>query len=174
MLRLSGSTDCTEHLALLKTVTNIHFYMLLIVLLRELPVEDEFLPSAAFVLTDTLISINHRNRVLFSNTSLFKEIFELFIHASSKSRAILQKLSKKLLDIGAPDSNVRLLFQRVVKDEGSLDSDVLDIVRSGMKAKWPLHFSMEGSAAFQINDENVRGLPATGFTFMVSQIMPFF
>lgn len=53
------------------------------------------------------------------------------------------------------------------KVDYALDSDVLELLRAGMKTRWPEHFSMEGRAAVKFVEEGVRGLPGGGFTFMV-------
>ena len=68
-----------------------------------------------------------------------------------------------------------MMFQRVIRSDGdgrgemeeSLDGDVLEVLRAGMKTKWPEHFSMEGPAGICIQLDSSRGLPTTGFTFMV-------
>lgn len=55
-----------------------------------------------------------------------------------------------------------------VEYEQTLDPDILELLRSSIKTRWPDHFSMEGSrAAVKFVEEGVRGLPVAGFTFMV-------
>ena len=49
-----------------------------------------------------------------------------------------------------------------------LDGEILEVVRFGMKSRWVEHFSMEMPAAIVVRDDKFKGLPATGFTFMVS------
>lgn len=58
------------------------------------------------------------------------------------------------------------------KMEYALDSEVLEVLRTGMKMRWPEHFSMEGRAAVKFVEEGVRGLPSNGFTFMVHSFVP--
>ncbi|KAI5118373.1 hypothetical protein M0805_008701 [Coniferiporia weirii] len=167
MLREQARSDFSGYRSMLGTIKHPSVYILLITLLSNIPADDDFLFGAVFALTETLISTNHRNKVLLSSTSIFKPIFQHFLRSETPTRLILQKLLKKLLDIGAQIPDVRYLLQRAVRDDGTLDTDILEVIRSGMKAKWPMHFSLEGSAAFELKEENVRGLPTTGFTFMV-------
>ena len=89
-------------------------------------------------------------------------------------KAASLKLCKKLVGCNIPIANARVLFKDAIKDDGvSLDTEVLDIIRVGMKAKWPQHYTLENSAAFEHKEENTRGLPLTGFTFMVTRLFSF-
>jgi hypothetical protein len=85
-----------------------------------------------------------------------------------KERQVLQKLLRRLLDMGATTTEARTIFQKAIReDTGGLDSEMLDLLRFGMKSRWLEHFSMEGRSALVLEEEGIRGLPATGFTFMV-------
>lgn len=144
------------------------FLAVLISLICESPDQGEFLQEAAYNLAETLASISHRNQVLLGSTTILKVVLEKFLAKNIQSNSASQKLLKKLLIVGASDDNVRQLFKHSVCEDGeSLDTEMLDIIRAGMKGKWPGHFSMENDAAFIFKDENARGLPLTGFTFMV-------
>lgn len=116
----------------------------------------------------------------------------------SQHRKVMQRLLRRLLEMGARTEEMRGIFQSVVvlkkdpptgkgkqiedksvengeaaenvgegKVEYALDSEVLEVLRTGMKTRWPEHFSMEGRAAVKFVEEGVRGLPSNGFTFMV-------
>ncbi|TDL19109.1 beach-domain-containing protein [Rickenella mellea] len=114
-----------------------------------------------------------------------------------------KQLVKRLLDMGVNTDIARELFRRCVlpstttisssspssttttsatdadrktAEEGrvELDAEALDLVRGLMKAKWPDHFSLEGSGCgleVVVADDNGgrggKGLPAGGFTFMI-------
>lgn len=161
-LRRADSTDFAEHKALLGTIVQPKLFALLITLL---PPNDTFLRLAVFTLTDVLLGLSHRNQVLLSNVQLFSSLFQCYLEADDKSRSTLQKVLKRLLDVGVSLPDSRRMFQNAVRDGKTLDADVIEIIRSGMKARWPSHFSLEGKSAFQVGD---KGLPSTGFTFMVS------
>lgn len=125
----------------------------------------------------------------------------------SQHRKVMQRLLRRLLEMGARTEEMRGIFQGAVvlkkdashppigkriedkgkgaegidpkesektagkvdevKMEYALDSEVLEVLRTGMKTRWPEHFSMEGRAAVKFVEEGVRGLPSNGFTFMV-------
>ena len=172
-LREADSTDFTEYKALLGTIVQPKLYALLIALL---PPDDTFLPIAVFGLTEVLLGLNHRNKVLLGSINLFEPLFHRFseLNTKDKPRSVLHKLLKRISENGIPVSDVRGLFRGAVRDGKDLNAEVLDVIRSGMKSRWTSHFSLEGSAAFLVKNENAKGLPATGFTFMVrrSLILP--
>ena len=80
---------------------------------------------------------------------------------------MLQKLLRRLLDMGATSHVARSIMQRVVKEEGVLDSDMLEILRAGARSKWPQHFSMAAFSRLLVPQPDARGLPPNGVTFMV-------
>ena len=43
-------------------------------------------------------------------------------------------------------------------------------MRFGMKFRWVEHFSIETPAAIVVRGDKFKGLPATGFTFVVSRV----
>ena len=96
---------------------------------------------------------------------------------SDKERHVLQKLLRRLLEMGATTTEARSIFQKAVtlnevdgKSNGVLHGEILEVVRFGMKSHWVEHFSMQTPAAVVVRDHKFKGLPAMGFTFMVSLI----
>ncbi|KAL5530973.1 hypothetical protein ACEPAG_3849 [Sanghuangporus baumii] len=162
-LRLRDELDLTDYRSMLARVKNAQFYALSFSLLPKLPPGDKLFPKALVALTEICVSMNHRNKVLLSSTRLFKIAFDQFLEGSLHSA----KLLRKLLDVGADTEQIRLLFQRAIKKDDALNGDVLEILRSGMKTKWPKHFSLEDAASVRLEEQNVRGLPSTGLTFMI-------
>ena len=79
----------------------------------------------------------------------------------------MQKLLRRVLDLGANASEVRSIFRAAVNEDDSLNPQVLEILRAGMKARWPDHFSLEKRAAIKFTENNIRGLPGGGFTLLV-------
>ncbi|KAF8154493.1 hypothetical protein B0H34DRAFT_660452 [Crassisporium funariophilum] len=139
---------------------------------------------ALFKLFSLLLHVNHRNQAVLSSLGLVKSVFARFhdtrgdADVSEKERHILQKLLRKLLEMGADTTEARVIFQRAVgkgkekeekegEGEGVLDGEILDVVRFGMKSRWVEHFSMEAPASVVVRDAKFKGLPATGFTFMM-------
>ncbi|KAF7969330.1 hypothetical protein HWV62_27717 [Athelia sp. TMB] len=128
---------------------------------------------AVFKIFERLLYLNHRNQIIFSSLGIVRSIFDVFIAArknsasDEKERHVLQRILRRTLDLGATTGFSRLILQKTIKDDNGLDADVLDVVRAGMKARWPEHFSLESPAAIVMAQESTRGLPATGFTFMI-------
>lgn len=154
----------------------------------------EYLPSvnapllrySVLKLFERLVQHSHRNHAVVASLNLVGSLFEVF-YASTKSRTpedadadathepttskqerhVIIRLLKRLLELGATTEEARTMFQRSVKSDDSLDIDVLELLRAGLKNRWPEHLSLEGPAALMIPEEFARGLPSGGFTFMV-------
>ena len=146
---------------------------------------DEYHPPryALFKLFELLFQVNHRNHAILCGLGLIKSVFARFYETRKnagvleKERHVLQKLLRRLLEMGATTTEARGIFQKAVmlkevdgKSDEVLDGEILEVVRFGMKSRWLEHFSMETPAAIVVRDDRFKGLPATGFTFMVSRI----
>ena len=136
---------------------------------------------ALFKLFELLFHVNHRNHAILCSLGLIKSVFARFYETRmdtgvlEKERQVLQKLLRRLLEMGATTRDARGIFQKAVvlkevdeKNVEVLDGEILEVVRFGMKSRWVEHFSMETPAAIVVRDDKFKGLPATGFTFMVS------
>ena len=92
-----------------------------------------------FKLFEELLYVSHRNQGDLSGLGLVKSAFTRFImkrgdeSVSEKERRVLQKVSRRLLDMGATTSEARRIFQQAVKGW------------FGMKSRWLQHFSMRVS-----------------------------
>jgi len=145
--------------------------------------EDGPTRYALFKLFELLFHVNHRNHAILCSLGLIKSVFARFYESRKdpdvleKERHVLQKLLRRLLEMGATTTEARRIFQKAVvlnetdvKGDGVLDGEILDVVRFGMKSRWVEHFSMETPAAIVVRDDKFKGLPTTGFTYMVSPI----
>jgi hypothetical protein len=136
---------------------------------------DASMRYAVLKIFELLSHVSHRNRIILSSLGLVKSLFERFCDArsdptvSEKERHTLQRLLRRLLDMGVTTSEARAIFQKVIRSDETLDTEVLDIIRFGMKSRWLEHFSMESPAAILLSEDNMRGLPVAGLTFMVRQ-----
>ncbi|KAF8208087.1 hypothetical protein K438DRAFT_1667321 [Mycena galopus ATCC 62051] len=140
-----------------------------------------------FKLYEALANTTHRNHVVFAS-SLLNLAEPLLTRFSSPGvpeleRNVLQKLLRRLLDMGATPRVARHLFQAVVRAEESsttrnqgdvvlppqlaLDAELLELIRYTMKSRWLEHFSMESPASLMLVEEGTKGLPIGGFTFMI-------
>jgi hypothetical protein len=126
-----------------------------------------------FKLFELLSHVSHRNQAILSSLGIVKLTFDRLCEArsdaavSEKERHTLQKLLRRLLEMGATTSEARVIFQRAIRPDETLDTEILDVIRFGMKSRWPEHFSMESPAALLLTEDNMKGLPVAGFTFMV-------
>lgn len=138
---------------------------------------DASMRYALFKLFELLSHKSHRNHALLSTLGLVSPLLEYWSQVkngsgSEKERYVLQKLLKRLLEMGATTADARLIFQQAVREDDTLDPDVLDIVRTGIKSRWTEHISMESRARLVISQEHVKGLPSTGFTLTVRPLFP--
>ena len=147
---------------------------------------DDYVPPryALLKLFELLFHVNHRNHAILCGLGLIKSVFARFYEtrkdagALEKERHVLQKLLRRLLEMGATTTTeARGIFQKAVvlkevdgKRDEVLDGEILEVVRFGMKSRWLEHFSMETPAAIVVRDDKFKGLPGTGFTFMVSRV----
>ncbi|KAG6816009.1 hypothetical protein H0H87_009501 [Tephrocybe sp. NHM501043] len=139
----------------------------------QVAADDNVMRCSILKLFELLSLACHRNQAILSTLGLVKSLFQRLYSARSdptvteKERHILQKLLRKLLDMGATTSEARLIFQKAIKDDNTLDTEILDVIRFGIKSRWLEHFSLESPAALVLQENNFRGLPVSGFTFMI-------
>lgn len=142
-------------------------------LLPDFP-QDPMLHYVFYKLLERLAAVSHRNQVILCDLGLLGPLFDTFCNEKGddsrtlRERKIMQKLLRRILDMGASTIQTRFIFQRSVQEDNSLDTDILEIIRAGIKARWPDHFSLERRATMSFTELNVKGLPTAGFTFMVA------
>ncbi|KAH9006451.1 beach-domain-containing protein [Lactarius hatsudake] len=134
--------------------------------------EDTMLHYTVYRLLERLSALRHRNKVILCGLGILGRLFQTFtsqkkLSASSQERRIVQKLLRRILDLGATTVDTRIMFQSAVASDGTLNPDILEMIRSGIKSRWPDHFSFERRASLEFYEENAKGLPTTGFTFMI-------
>ncbi|KAF8584664.1 beach-domain-containing protein [Ramaria rubella] len=142
-------------------------------LLGTIPQTDDILPYCVFKVIERLASFNHRNQASLNALGLGGLLFErLYVtgdsHAiSSQTKTVMQKLLRKMLGIGAPTKDVRLMFKKAVPEDGALESHIVEVLRMSMRVKWPEHFSLDGVAAIELKEDAGKGMPCPqGFSFM--------
>lgn len=128
-----------------------------------------------YKLLERLATRNHRNYVILSSLDLIGPLFKLLrapqnSHAelAKPERQVIMRLLKRLLELGSGPQEATTMFQHALNSDCVLNGDALEIIRAGMKTRWPEHFTLEGPSALSFYGEPARGLPFTGFTFMVS------
>lgn len=145
-------------------------------LLESIPESDELLPYCVFKAVEKLSSFSHRNQASLHALGLGGILFErLYLSTGShvtspQTEMVMQKLLKKMLSIGAPTKDVRLMFNSVVRENNTLDGRILDMLSMSMRFKWPEHFSLDGGASIDLKEDGGKGMYCPhGFSFMVSR-----
>lgn len=159
--------DFSQHLGL------IHVPEALLVLYNAATLpgrDDPVLQYMGTKLLDRLALHKHRNQCVLSSLGLVRSLLERLCgdpELPKPERQVVQKLLRRLLDHHVQTEDARFMFQRAIRSDDTLDPDVLEVLRAGMKVKWPEHFSFESPAAMRVTRNGSRALPSTGFTFMV-------
>jgi hypothetical protein len=134
--------------------------------------EDSMLHYVVYRLLERLSALKHRNKVVLSGLGILGRLFQIFTSqkgssVASQEQRIIHKLLRRILDLGATAADTRIMFQSAVVLDGTLDTDILEMIRAGIKSRWPDHFSLEKRAALRFHEENTKGLPTSGFTLLV-------
>ncbi|KAG8759860.1 hypothetical protein FRC14_004821 [Serendipita sp. 396] len=140
----------------------------------SLPRDDSLLPYATLKLVERLVSLNHRNHSMLNEVGLVRHVFsKLYARGinmddiDDAERSVLQRMLRRLLEMGASTAETRTIYQRVVNPDLTIDGEILDILRSAKRAKFPEYFSFDGPASLQLNEDGGRTFPCPlGFTFM--------
>lgn len=152
-------------------------------------VEDRQSRYALYKIIELLFGACPRNGAVLSSLGVIGDVFERFlrIRASLKSidggqvekndlekeKQVLQRLLRKLLEMGTNTTEAKRIFQAAVmrrqeSGDETLDPEILEILRFGMKSRWVEHFSLEGGASIVISGENKwNHLPEAGLSFFV-------
>lgn len=140
-----------------------------------LPRDESMLPYATLKMAERLVSLSHRNHSML-NEHLVGHVFTKLYARGVKpedmddaERAVLQRMLRRLLEMGASTAETRMVYQRIVDTELNIDSEILEILRSAKRAKFPEYFSFDGPAALHLNEDGGKSFPCPmGFTFMAS------
>jgi hypothetical protein len=139
--------------------------------------DDPMIRYAVLKVTERLAAANHRNQALLNGIGIVRHVFDQLYTTQSPplddaERAVLQKLLRRMLEMGASTADARHIYQRALRTDLTIDREVLEILKTGQRAKWPEHFSFDGTAALQLKEDGGRMFPCpTGFTFMVGNPM---
>lgn len=151
------------------------FRVLFAALARLPPPKDARLRYTVLRLLERLTWHSHRNHAVLTSLGLIGALFDLYyasggpqprrVLAKQERQAVL-KVLKRLMELGSDTTVARTMFQRAVNEDETLNGEVLELLRAGMKTRWPEHLSMEGAASVAVPSTS-RALPTTGFTFMI-------
>jgi len=134
--------------------------------LTDMPLESREATLQAF---EYLSSRCLRNRAILNNLGVTSSLLQLFLASPSDSRERrrTQKILRRVLELGVSVSDTRLILQSVVLPDDRLHPEVLEIVRSAARGRWPTHISFMSPASLSFSHSGIKGLPYAGFTYMV-------
>ena len=123
-----------------------------------------------------LTQSSHRNLAVLSMLGILTPIFSSFISSSTvdqqgshaAERRLQCKITKRLFEMGASTQDAQRLFQCAVKEDKSLDIEMTDLIRTGLRSKWPPHISFQDMSTLTMPLGGWTTLPTSGLTFMVS------
>ena len=100
--------------------------------------EDSMLHYVVYRLLERLSALKHRNKVILSSLGILGRLFQSFTcHNGSpdtcREQRIMQKLLRRILDLGATTVDTRIMFQSAVTPTGTLDGDILEMIRGGIR-----------------------------------------
>ncbi|KAG2136966.1 uncharacterized protein EDB93DRAFT_1253823 [Suillus bovinus] len=133
---------------------------------------DRALRLIVYRLLEHLTHSTHRNLAVLSMQNILPHLFKSWKANTSsagdddKEHHILAKILRRLFEMGASTQDSRDLLQCIAKQDGTVDEDMLELLRSSAKSRWPQHFSLDGCSALAISSTEMKTFPAHGFTFM--------
>ncbi|KIJ62307.1 hypothetical protein HYDPIDRAFT_30564 [Hydnomerulius pinastri MD-312] len=142
---------------------------------RALATNSSLRPVVYKVL-EHLTQSSHRNLAVLSMIGVLTPMFSHFISTTghqqnsdsqAAERRLQCKILKRLFEMGASTQDARQLLQCAVKENRTLDQEMIDLIRSSLRSRWPLHISLQGTSALTTHLGNLKSLPASGFTFMI-------
>lgn len=138
---------------------------------------DRALRLIVYRLLEHLTHSTHRNLAVLSMQNILPHLFKSWKANMSSAGdndeeyRILAKILRHLFEMGASTQDSRDLLQCIVKQDGTLDADTFELLRSSAKSRWPQHFSLGGCSALAISSTDTKTFPAHGFTFMVGYLI---
>ncbi|KAI6008605.1 hypothetical protein EDC04DRAFT_2871453 [Pisolithus marmoratus] len=126
-----------------------------------------------YKILEHLTQSSHYNLAVLGEASVLPLVFSFFassaigisgLDSQPPERRLLSKILKRLFEIGASAQDVKQLLQCAVTENGALDGEMIELLRAGMKCRWPPHISLQGSSAITKWMSDARALPAAGFT----------
>jgi hypothetical protein len=149
-----------------------------IVLLFSICTTISLLPSTTYAIFKTMeriIALSHRNQAMLNEAGLGLSVFQflydrrnLLSSIPQEANIVLHKMLRRLMEMGSPTLDpARYLFRSALQNS-TLQSDVLQTLRSGTRVRWPEFFSMSDAAALLLTDNRGKIFPPpSGLTFLV-------
>ena len=138
--------------------------------LTDIPPESR---NATLQALDCLTSKCLRNRAVLNNLNVASSLLQLSLTSTpdSRERKQIQKISRRVLELGVSASDARFILQSAVLPDDRLHPEVLEVIRGVARGRWPTHISFMSPASLSFSHSGVKALPHTGFTYMVSNFL---
>ncbi|KAG8221472.1 hypothetical protein J3R82DRAFT_1685 [Butyriboletus roseoflavus] len=128
-----------------------------------------------YKILEHLTQSSHRNLAVLSMMGILTPMFSSFISSSTvdqsgshaAERRLQCKIIKRLFEMGASTRDVQRLLQCAVKEDKSLDTEMIDLIRTGLKSKWPPHISLQDISTMTMPLGGWTTLPTSGLTIML-------
>ncbi|KAL0063705.1 Beige protein-like 1 [Marasmius tenuissimus] len=117
--------------------------------------KDSTIVFAFFKLLELLVSKNHRNQAVLSTVEVVRPVLDHFI--VTKANEDRQERENSRTKTAPPGP---------FEDDGTLDMDILEVIKAAMKSRWLEHLSFRSKMSMTYTQEGMKGMPTTGFTLM--------
>jgi hypothetical protein len=144
--------------------------------LREMKT-DRVLRLIVYKLLEHLTHSTHKNLAILGMQNILPHVFALLKSNTSTAgdddmeRRSLTNILRRLFEMGASTQDSRELLECTAKQDGSVNIDMLELVRSSAKSRWPQHFLLHGRSALAMSSTDMKTLPSHGFTFIVGYLV---
>lgn len=137
---------------------------------------DQSLRLIVYKILEHLTQSSHHNLTVLSMLGILTPMFSSFISSSTTDqqgslaaqRRLQSKVIKRLFEMGASAKDARQLYLCAVKEDKSLDTEMIDFIRTALKSKWPPHICFQDRSAVVVPLRGCNSLPSSGLTVMVS------
>ncbi|KAF8444038.1 hypothetical protein L210DRAFT_3445126 [Boletus edulis BED1] len=125
-----------------------------------------------YKILEHLTHSSHRNLAVLSMLGILTPMFSSFISLSTvdrhaAERRLQYRIIKRLFEMGASTQDAQRLLQCAVKEDKSLDTEMIDLIRVSLRSKWPPHISFQDMSAVTMPLGDWTTLPTSGLTFML-------
>lgn len=131
-----------------------------------------------FKTVDRITGATHRNQAIMNEAGMMTPVFNALYRSSSdfplteQNRHVLRKTFRRMLDIGFCSAVEARTFLKETINGTKINSEVLAILKSGTKSRWPEFFSFHHGGSLVFSDDSGKLFPPPlGFTFLVSHFL---
>ncbi|KIK98640.1 hypothetical protein PAXRUDRAFT_823685 [Paxillus rubicundulus Ve08.2h10] len=140
------------------------------------PATDSSLRLTLYKILEHLTQSSHRNLAVLNMLGILTPMFSYYMSGtvtqqgsnnSGMERRLQCKILKRLFEMGASTQDVRLLLQCAVREDKTLDLEAIDLIRIGLRSRWPPHLTLQATSAVALPLGSWKTPPTSGFTFML-------